>query len=110
MHQVNRNIASARIVRTENQLRESVGCSRLTISADEFAWAVCDMVNSEGVRGEKDVAGFAASSCRPAVVALQHYSLRKIISPSTVHKDFYGRNSLLQVNGPGSDQKLDFRT
>lgn len=83
MHQVNRNIASARIGRTENHLPGSVGCSRLTISADEFAWAVCDMVNSEGVGGEKDVAGFAASSCRQLSLP-HHNSLRKIISPSSV--------------------------
>lgn len=66
MHQVNRDNASALSTgSTENQLRGSVGCSRLTISAEEICMgSVCDMVNSEGVGGEKYVAGFAASSCR----------------------------------------------
>lgn len=91
MHQVNRNIASARIVRTENQLRESVGCSRLTISADEFAWAVCDMVNSEGVRGEKDVAGFAASSCR-------QLSLSNIIHfGKSSHRQPFTKTSMVEI-------------
>lgn len=109
MHQVNRNIASARIGRTENQLRGSVGCSRLTISADEFAWAVCDMVNSEGVGGEK-CGGLAASSCRQLSLSSNIIHFGKSSHRQPYLKDFYGRNSLLQVNGPGSDQKLDFRT
>lgn len=65
------------------------------------------MVNSEGVGGEKDVAGFAASSCRQ-LSNIIHFGKSSHRQPYL--KDFYGRNSLLQVNGPGSDQRLDFRT